>query len=82
MRPGQVDDSRRAIQGGVEPGGLVSQVQDPVLHSRVGRPARHEVDGHHATSQRISGQQIHDPPAKRSRRSGDDYRAHRPTMPV
>ena len=43
---------------------------------------RHEVDTDHPDASGGAGQEIDHPATEEAGRTGDDYRAHRPTMPL
>ena len=43
---------------------------------------RHQVDTDHPGGRGVAGQESDHPATEEAARTGDDYRAHRPTMPL
>jgi hypothetical protein len=83
-----VEDAVHSIQHGDKAfGWITSEVDDPVfddagLGGQADVGGRNKVDADHAASRAAAGQQADNALANEPRSSGDDYRAHRPTMPL
>ena len=84
-----MEDRVRPIERGEQPFTRTTSEVEHLILSRSGsgpgvdiEAGRHEIETDHPGARGVAGQEADHPAPEEARRSGDDYRAHRPTMPL